>query len=140
MNFTELLTDVASGTNAIIRTVAAKFNLTAPQAYHLFSIPFDGIPISTLAKKLGLDTSTLTRNVQKLEGLGFVKRQADNYDKRIHRVVITKAGSSLVKSMENLLEDHNHDILCQIDLDTQEYLMGVLEKLAWALDHKRGDP
>ena len=139
MNFTELLTDVSLGTNSIIRRVAAKFNLTTSQVYHLLSIPFDGIPMSALAKKLGLDTSTLTRNVQKLEKLGFIERQADSYDRRIHRVVITREGASLIKSMENLLEDQNHDILDQIDLDTQEYLMNVLEKLAWALGNKKDE-
>jgi len=139
MNFIELLTDVSIGTNAIIRRVAAKFNLTTSQVYHLLSIPFDGIPMSGLAKKLGLDTSTLTRNVQKLENLGFIERQSDSYDRRIHRVVITREGASLIKSMENLLEDQNHDILDQIDLDTQEYLMNVLEKLAWALGNKKDE-
>ena len=86
MNITELLTDLASGTNAIIRSTASMFNLTASQAFHLLLIPFDGIPMSDLALRLGLDNSTLTRNIQKLEKMELVKRQSDNYDK--HFLVI----------------------------------------------------
>ena len=133
MNITELLTDLASGTNAIIRTVASKFNLTASQAFHLLLIPFDGIPISSLANKLGLDNSTLTRNIQKLEKLDLVERRADSYDRRIQRVVLTKNGTSILTSLENHLDEINYAIIDQIDLDTQENLISVLEKLSWSL-------
>ena len=133
MNITELLTDLASGTNAIVRSVASKFNLTASQAFHLLLIPFDGIPISSLANKLGLDNSTLTRNIQKLEKLDLVVRRADSYDRRVQRVVLTKNGTSILTSLENHLDEINYAIIDQIDLDTQENLISVLEKLSWSL-------
>ena len=132
-DFIELLTDVSIGTNAIIRRVAAKFNLTTSQVYHLLSIPFDGIPISGLAHRLGLDNSTLTRNIQKLEKSGLVMRMGDNYDKRIQQVVLTESGASLLRSLELRLEEQNGNIMEQIDLDTQEHVTTVLEKLSWAL-------
>ena len=133
MNITELLTDLASGTNAIVRSVASKFNLTASQAFHLLLIPFDGIPISSLANKLGLDNSTLTRNIQKLEKLDLVVRRADSYDRRVQRVVLTKNGTSILTSLESHLDEINCAIIEQIDLDTQENLISVLEKLSWSL-------
>ena len=133
MNITELLTDLASGTNAIIRSTASMFNLTASQAFHLLLIPFDGIPISSLANKLGLDNSTLTRNIQKLEKLDLVVRRADSYDRRVQRVVLTKNGTSILTSLENHLDEINCAIIDQIDLDTQENLISVLEKLSWSL-------
>ena len=139
MNVTELLTDLASNTNAIIRETASMFNLTASQAFHLLSIPFDGIPMSGLAAWLGLDNSTLTRNIQKLEALGLVKRGVDSHDKRIQRVILTKGGASLVGSLEAHIEEQFHDILEQIDLDTQEHLLTDLEKLSWAMGCSRGN-
>ena len=140
MNITELLTDLASGTNAIIRSTASSFNLTASQAFHLLLIPFDGISMSALALRLGLDNSTLTRNIQKLEKMELVKRQLDNYDKRIHRVVLTKEGTALLVRIEERLEDKNATLLDKIDLDTQEHLLSVLEKLSWALECTREKP
>ena len=133
MNITELLTDLASGTNAIVRSVASKFNLTASQAFHLLLIPFDGIPISSLANKLGLDNSTLTRNIQKLEKLDLVERRADSYDRRVQRVALTKNGAPILTSLENHLDEINCAIIDQIDLDTQENLISVLENLSWSL-------
>ena len=140
MNITELLTDLASGTNAIIRFTASMFNLTASQAFHLLLIPFDGIPMSDLALRLGLDNSTLTRNIQKLEKMKLVKRQSDNYDKRIHRVVLTRKGSVLVGQIEEKLGEQNANILEKIDLDVHEHLFSVLEKLTWALECMREKP
>ena len=137
MNVTEYLTDLASHINAIIRSTASIFNLTASQAFHLLSIPYDGIPMSVLAYKLGLDTSTLTRNIQKLEKLNLVERQSDTYDRRIHRVCLTIKGSELVKLFENHLEKENGAIIELIDLDTQENLITVLEKLCWAINCSR---
>jgi DNA-binding MarR family transcriptional regulator len=140
MNITELLTDLASGTNAIIRSTASSFNLTSSQAFHLISIPFDGIPMSGLSLKLGLDNSTLTRNIQKLEKMDLVKRRPDNYDKRIHRIVLTKKGTALLGLIEEKLEEQNADILEMIDLDAQEHILSVLEKLSWALECLREKP
>ena len=137
MNSLELLIDITSNTNALIRYEASRFNLTISQAFHLLLIPFDGISMSTLAKKLGLDTSTLTRNIQKLENIGFVMRRPDLYDKRINRILLTNDGSSLVISLEERLEERYQLVSQNIDLDTQEHLQTVLEKLAWALECTR---
>ena len=138
MNLAEFLIDVALNTNATVRIASSRLNLTASQAFHLLSIPFDGISMSNLAHKLGLDTSTLTRNVQVLARMGLVDRKPDNYDKRVIRLVLTNEGSKLLKSLEELLEDKNREVLDKIDLDVQENLLTVLEKLSWALNCSRG--
>ena len=137
MNLAEFLIDVALSTNATVRIASSRLNLTASQAFHLLSIPFDGISMSNLAHKLGLDTSTLTRNVQVLKRMGLVDRKPDNYDKRVIRLVLTNEGSKLLKLLEELLENKNREVLEKIDLDVQEHLLTVLEKLSWALHCRR---
>ena len=134
MHIGELLTNLATGVNALIRVAASKFNITGSQAFLLLSIPFDGIPMSGLAHKLGLDNSTLTRNIQKLEKLGLVKQLPDNYDRRVKRVILSSEGISLIELFDEHLENQNITIIEQIDLDTQEHLSTVLEKLSWALE------
>ena len=140
MSFAELLTDLTCGTNVIIRSVASKYNLTSSQAFHLLSIPFDGISMSGLAHKLGLDTSTLTRNIQKLEKLDLVVRRSVKTDKRVHVVILKNKGSVLVESLEELLEEKTQQILEQIDLEDQENLIPILEKLSWSLESVRIKP
>ena len=139
MSIIELLTDLASGTNSIIRSTSSKFNLTASQGFHLLSIPFNGIPMSGLANKLGLDNSTLTRNIQKLEKIELVQRFPDSYDRRVQIVKLTPKGASLLEHLEGSLEKISDNLIDQIDLDTQEHLVTVLEKLSWSLDLRRSE-
>ena len=109
-------------------------SLTAPQAFHLLAVSADGISMSGLAHKLGLDNSTLTRNIQKLDKLGLVLRKRDDYDKRVLQVHLTNKGQAIVEELENLLLDLNYSMLKHIDLDDQENIPDILEKLVWAMD------
>jgi len=137
MNLPELLTDLTTHYNALIRYYASRLSLTAPQAFHLLAVSTDGISMSGLAHKLGLDNSTLTRNIQKLETLELVLRKQDNFDKRVFRVHLTKKGRVIVEQFENLLLDLNYSMLKHIDLDDQENIPEMLEKLVWAMDCMR---
>jgi len=134
MNIPELLTNLTTHYNAIFRQYSSRLSLTAPQAFHLLSIPVDGISMSGLANKLGLDTSTLTRNIQKLEKLGFVRREQDGNDKRILVVYLTDKGRGRVEKIEEFLLDLNFSMMKHIDLDDQENIPEMLEKLVWAMD------
>ena len=134
MNIPELLTNLTTHYNAIFRQYSSRLSLTAPQAFHLLSIPVDGISMSGLANKLGLDTSTLTRNIQKLEKLEFVRKKQDRNDKRILVVSPTDKGKDKVEKIENSLLDLNFSMMKYIDLDDQENIPEMLEKLVWAMD------
>ena len=134
MNIPELLTNLTTHYNAIFRQYSSQLSLTAPQAFHLLSIPVDGISMSGLANKLGLDTSTLTRNIQKLEKLDLVRRKQDRNDKRILVVYLTDKGRGKVEKIEESLLDLNFSMMKYIDLDDQENIPEMLEKLVWAMD------
>ena len=134
MNLPELLVDLTTHYNALIRSAASQLHLTVSQAFHLISIPHDGIPMSKLAHKLGLDTSTLTRNIQKLEKMGLIKRNQDSYDKRIQKAVLTEKGEKKIELLEESLQDMNRALMEQIDLDSQENITDILEKIVWAMD------
>jgi len=134
MTVPELLANLVTHYNAIFRQYSSQLSLTAPQAFHLLSIPVDGISMSGLANRLGLDTSTLTRNIQKLEGLDLVRRKQDRNDKRILAVYLTAGGIERVKKLEESLFDLNFSMMKYIDLDDQENIPEMLEKLVWAMD------
>ena len=134
MNVPELLANLTTHYNAIFRQYSSRLSLTAPQAFHLLSIPVDGISMSGLANKLGLDTSTLTRNIQKLEKLDLVRRKQDRNDKRILVVYLTDKGRGKVEKIEESLLDLNFSMMKYIDLDDQENIPEMLEKLVWAMD------
>ena len=134
MNLPGLLADLTTHYNALIRSAASQLNLTASQAFQLISITNDGVPMSKLAHKLGLDASTLTRNIQKLEKMQLIARKRDLYDKRVQKAVLTQKGLSAGTEIEEILIHVNNSIMEQIDLDSQENMTDLLEKLVWAMD------
>ena len=134
MTLQELLCDITTHYNAFVRSAASQLNLTASQAFNLISIPHGGIPMSKLAHKLGLDNSTLTRNIQKLQNLGFVERVHDSYDKRVQNAFLTKQGTKTAVELEEILLKMNNAIMEKIDLDSQENICTLLEKLVWSMD------
>ena len=134
MNLPELLVGLTTHYNALIRSAASQLHITTSQTFHLISIPQDGIPMSKLAHRLGLDASTLTRNIQKLEKLRLVDRVHDFYDKRVQKVILTKQGLDITEEIEDILHQMNNSIIEQIDLDTQENMCELLEKLVWSMD------
>ena len=134
MNLPELLVDLTTHYNALIRSAASQLHLTSSQAFHLISIPHDGIPMSKLAHRLGLDASTLTRNIQKLENLGLAKREHSSYDKRVQKAVLTTLGAQITDQIEEILQQTTNSILEQIDLDSQQNMSELLEQLIWSMD------
>ena len=68
--------------------------LRATQFTLLASLAQTGpLPISLLASRLGLERTSLTRNLRPLERKGFVETLADD-DRRIRRIKITKRGEA----------------------------------------------
>ena len=63
-------------------------------------MPPDGLEMSALAKKMGIDNSTATRLVIGMELAGWVSRQQNSYDKRVTQVFLTKKGYSLQSDLE----------------------------------------
>ena len=137
MSLQELLSDLNIHYCAIIRNVAAKLNLTLSQAHHLLSIPHDGISMSDLSTKIGLDASTLTRNIQGLERAGYVIRKQNMPDKRVSLVYLSKRGAYSQKIIEQDLESLIQKLLITVDLEKQEVLLGALEKFVWQIDCER---
>ena len=82
MNITENLSDLSLNYFSLLRKLSSKFDLTLSQALLLLYVPFDGISVSNLSDKLGIDISTMTRNIQRIEKQGLIKRSKNLNDKR----------------------------------------------------------
>ena len=54
------------------------------------------MPLNRLARRLGLERTTLTRNLRPLEARGWVRIETEE-DRRVHRVAITPAGEAAAR-------------------------------------------
>ena len=75
--------------NALIRKNSYMINLSPSQYYTIQSISIDGSSMTEISNLLGIDNSTLTRNLEKLIQMGLVVKQRSIKDRREYLVLLT---------------------------------------------------
>ena len=136
MNLAELILDLHINCLAPLRAIAAKNNLSISQLLCILCIPYNGITQSNLAKKLSLDISTLSRNLNKMINKNIIMKNITNTDKRIHCIYLTEYGKLLYSQINIDLEEKLLSIYQQMNLDDIESLSLGVEKLNWQLMKK----
>ncbi len=59
----------------------------------------EALRVTDLADRLGVDAPTVTRKLQQLERLGYVRRAEDASDRRAHRIALTPSGRKTVERL-----------------------------------------
>ena len=133
MNMIENLSDISLHYFALIRKLSSKFELTLSQALVLLYIPFDGITISDLSQKLGVDISTMTRNIQRIERKQLINRTPNLNDKRSIKLLLSLRGQNIANSLNKEMAENLQKIIDKYDFDQSNQLNNNLESLGWDL-------
>ena len=133
MNMVENLSDISLHYFALIRKLSSKFELTLSQALILLYIPFDGITISDLSQKLGIDISTMTRNIQRIERKQLIHRTPNLNDKRSIKLLLSPRGENIANSLNKEMAENIQKIIDKYDFDQSNQLNNNLESLGWDL-------
>lgn len=133
MSIAENLFDISLNYFALIRAYASRFELTLPQAFILLYIPFDGATISELSNKLGVDISTMTRNLQRIERKKLIIRNINPNDKRSTKLVLSSKGQELSNALQQKIEKNLNLILSKYDYKKSHQIKNYLEGLSWEL-------
>jgi DNA-binding MarR family transcriptional regulator len=62
----------------------------------------EGLTQSELGERWGVDPSTVTKSVQRLENAGILERRQDTEDRRVYRVYLTEKGRALEEPVRTL--------------------------------------
>ena len=100
MQLGELLSSLLVNLQALMKTEVNLGRASFPKIIALSIIPPDGLEMSALAKRMGIDNSTATRLVVGMEIAGWVNRQSYSQDKRVTQVFLTKKGYSVQSELE----------------------------------------
>jgi len=133
MNQGELFTSFLIDLQRIFRTKIVPKELSYSQILAILVIPDDGIEMSELAWIMGLENSTVTRLIARLETNGFVKREKSRVDKRSISVYLKNKGLTIQKNIEKKSDVIGQEIFFN---DTQSQKETILENLSlfqWAL-------
>ena len=133
MSITEHLSDVSLNYFALLRKLSSKFDLTLSQSLLLIYVPFEGITISDLSDKLGVDISTMTRNIQRIEKQGLIERSKNLDDKRSIKLHLSKRGKKIIALLNDDITNNLSPILKKYDFEKIETIKSSLESLGWDL-------
>ena len=100
MQLGELLNSLLVNLQTLIKREVNLGRASFPKIIALSIIPPDGLEMSALARRMGIDNSTATRLVIGMEVAGWVNRQSNLNDKRVTQVFLTRKGYSLQSDLE----------------------------------------
>ena len=133
MNYSELLSSFLIDLQSLHRKNVSIGGASFPQILALSIIPDDGIEMSALSKKIGIDNSTATRLVMGLEKKGWVKRRSANYDKRVIQVVLTQDGDEIQTQLEQQFDSLGAAIEREVDPLDRNEMIEYVSSLHWIL-------
>ena len=133
MNYSELLSSFLIDLQSLYRKNVSINGASFPQILALSIIPDDGIEMSALSKKIGIDNSTATRLVIGLEKKGWVNRRSANYDKRVIQVALTQDGDEIQTQLEQQFDSLGAAIEREVDPLDRNEMIEYVSSLHWIL-------
>ena len=133
MNFVEILPLLFVNLQSLYRKNVRLKGYTFPQIIALYIIPSDGIEMSNLSNKLGIDLSTLSRLINGLENKKVVKRVKSKLDKRIIKIFLDSKSIELKRIIEEQFDDIGYIIDKKIDSKNLNLYEEILSELNWEI-------
>ena len=103
------------------------------QMIAIIVIPIEGIEMSVISKKLGIDNSTATRLIDRLVLKNWVLRSKEEEDKRITMVELTEEGEKMQVLYEKELDKSGEAIMKIVSLNDRQQLIEAISRLNWTL-------
>ena len=133
MNYGEILSLFLIDLHSLFRKNIKIGDASFQQLIAMSIIPSTGIEMTPLAKKIGIDNSTLTRLIIRLEKNGWVKREVSPYDKRVINVTLTITGNRLQNDLEKQYEKIGDKVEQLVDPLERESTLQHIQSLHWIL-------
>jgi DNA-binding MarR family transcriptional regulator len=134
MNSGELLNQLLIDLQSLFRTSFRKKKFTLSQISLISSIPTNGIEMTSISSYLGIDNSTLTRNVNVLIKQDILKRDVNPKDRRSKLLVLTSHGVNVKLELEKTIEKIGNKIFKnKVIVDSNQFI-DMLDALHWEIN------
>lgn len=114
----------------IIKYKLKNFDIDVGQIFLLWYIHnHDGISQELVAQNFHLDKATVSKNVKRLMGLGYLKKKVNPKDQREYQLSATKKAKVLVPQLECILKEINKLMITDLSQEKQAQFIDTLEKV-----------
>ena len=108
----------------------SSLGVTAVQAMVLgFLAEEDMITSRQLGERTIIDSATLTGILDRLEAVGYLKRQSNPDDRRSIMISLTAVGREVARDIRNLADEANKEFLQKLSREEEAMLKGLLRRL-----------
>ena len=90
---------------------------------------FEGTPSTQLGPNMGMESTSLSRSLNKLEDLGVIERKPDPVDKRKSIIHITEAGLKSREIAKNVVLEFNNKVFAKCNDEELSVFFSVLKKI-----------
>ncbi|MDD2408784.1 MAG: MarR family transcriptional regulator [Tepidiphilus sp.] len=134
-NFGVLLHEVARYWRAELDRRLRHLGLSQSQGLVLIKLPDEGMTQTVLARKVGIEGSTLVRLLDRLQANGWIERQDVPSDRRAKRVVPTAKAKALQHEVAVIAQELREQLLAGIDPEHVAVAAEVLSQLRKKLEN-----
>ncbi|KQV11230.1 MarR family transcriptional regulator [Rhizobium sp. Root1203] len=138
----ELIEDLAAFNRklrAVFDKIVRERNMTLPRARVFFTLnKKDGINQKELADRLELETPTLVRILDAMEGQGFVERRVAGSDRRAKEIYITETGKVVAGEIDEIAVSVRAQVIAGISENDLKTTLNVIRAMQANLQGIRG--
>lgn len=118
---------------------AAQYDMTMAIGYVLLNIDIEnGTPATKIGPLLGMEPRSLVRMLKSLEDRGWIRREADENDKRFVRILLTEEGKKKREIARDGVILFNNMIRERIPLDKLVVFFDVIKDINRIVEEENG--
>ncbi|MCF6366712.1 MAG: MarR family winged helix-turn-helix transcriptional regulator [Bacteroidales bacterium] len=109
--------------------IASQHDTSQTVAYILVNIDREGTPATQIAARLGMEPTSLSRVLKKMEDQDFIRKEVDLHDKRIMKIFLTNCGIEKRKFVKKILIDFNKKVFENVSKNDLKIFYKVIDTI-----------
>ena len=97
----------------------------------------EGTPSSQLGPNMGMESTSLSRSLNKLEESGYITRKPDPKDKRKSIIHLTKSGLEGREVAKEIVLDFNNKVFSHFDKSEMDTFFKILKKINHIINNEK---
>ena len=97
----------------------------------------EGTPSTQLGPNMGMESTSLSRSLNKLEESGYITRKPDPKDKRKSIIHLTKSGLEGREVAKEIVLDFNNKVYSHFDQSEMDTFFKILKKINHIINNEK---
>jgi DNA-binding MarR family transcriptional regulator len=127
--------------NTVTQHTLAELGITSTQANIMFMLAGGrGLAAADLAREYGIDASTVTRLIDRLEARGLLNRVRSEEDRRVVKLEVTEQGMAIAQRIPDIFASVLDKLLLGFTPEEVGYLKSMLRRILVNVDDPTDPP